>query len=145
MMKNYFENETTILPFDKVLSIHKNKDSLYICIGFDKGNGIGSSFPIDQLANYKLWLGSQSNPSETPTSCSCSEKANDSNHLPDVGKMVLSRDILQKIVDKVGCRYCTVDHLSQHCKNCYSYSNIKISDDFVKEINELTEESSKWS
>ena len=58
-MKNYFENETTILPFDKVRSIHKNKDSLYVCIGFDKGNGIGSAFPLDQLTNYKEYIDGQ--------------------------------------------------------------------------------------
>lgn len=263
MMKNYFENETTILPFDKVLSIHKNKDSLYICIGFDNGNGIGSSFPIDQLVDYKAWLDAngksleketyeyvidngqnelnqsemqtsfQSNSQEILTSCSCSEKENNlekfrnnpelvdvfnnlpiqkannsnttinvtiltkkqkdnlremfqkeiakyqnidmiliddslvetvwdnalywietnlkqnsSNHLPEVGKTILSREQVNKIIDVFSgwcgcCSHKTLTMSEEPCLNCIDdekATKFELSDDFVKEINELIKE-----
>lgn len=111
-MKNYFENETLILPFSSVkfLSIELNKKRVKAFYG--KGREQYYNFHITQLANYKAWLDAQANTSEIQTS---SEKTVDKNF----------------VYNKAVCEVCIWNHptrsgyYNDKCMACRNYDNFK--------------------
>ena len=142
-MKNYFESMTAIMSFKQVERITIYKSSIIA-----ETANCRNEFDIDQLANYKAWLDAQSNSQGNLTSCyalfpakasvttcTSSGKVNNSDHLSDVGKMVLTREQVNK-VGREGLLQCqTCKHNGRReCKSCNDYI---VTDEFVTEINEL--------
>ena len=151
-MKNYFETEKTIVPFNRVISICEifNED---FRVEVEQINNFSEAiqpffiFPIDQLANYLNWLDLQHKKDlelaglNKPIIAIKDDCLSD--HIEDklgIGKPVLTREQVAMLIRKdkfrISCNNCK----ESFNENCQCSSDCTPTDEFVAKINKLLEE-----
>ena len=131
-MKNYFEVNGYIIPFLAIWSINRVLDHTYEVKYGDEMIIIND----EQYDDYIAWLESQN-----PEQVNLKEKLTGSNHLPDIGKKVLTKEDVKALRNlfALHCLGC-IGTGSSNCDSCYiDYSNYEPTDDFMAQINKLLE------
>ena len=152
-MKNYFESQTHIVPFVKVIDVYIDKDDNIIQVTISNDTSV--QFPIEQVYDYVAWLESQQenvllnvfeniNQQILNTEQLKQEKLTGSDRLPDVRKKVLTKEVIQFMLKngfESSCENCIRIAPTKEGKyqeyDCQCDKDYEPTDRFVAEINGL--------
>jgi hypothetical protein len=91
----------------------------------------------DFLDDYITWLESQN-----PEQANSQEKHTDSDHLPDVGKKVLTQKQINEIIQCANCKVCLHDNLRPEeypCSDCDDFDRFNAELEYINKVNKLLE------